>query len=659
MIPLFTFGLPADAAAWGSLALAPATFFAWRFGKQRALRKPLFTALLLAMGASGLSLAYIHGYLGGGPRIIDATSYFLEARTLAHGAFSFEPPIPSGSFRGRFLTSPLGESRLSVIFPPGYPLVLALGFLMGKPMWIGPLLAFGLVLVTYFLGRRMFRDERVALGAAALSMLCAALRYHTADTMAHAWAALLLSSSLLALTHRGWRWTLAGGLAAGWLIATRPVTGALGLMLAFYWLGFSRRSLVFSAALLPGLGLLAYHQYVATGNWFGSTQMHYYALADGPPGCFKYGFGDSVGCVHEHGDVVKSTLSQGFGLWQALTTSLHRLSWHMLDLANLEPLWLVLPYAVFKGRLRPPVRLLGAAALGIIVAYAPFYFNGSYPGGGARFYADVLPLEHVLMAWGLSQLGGFRLALPLALAGFAFHASHAHRALAMRDGGAPMFASSALEKHGVKAGLVLVNTDHGFNLGFDPSALDATRSSVIARFRGDSHDRVLWENLGRPPAYRYEFAPWSLDPGPRITPLEVALDSTLSFEAEAEWPPLNVAGGYAIPAHSAVACASGGRVLNLVPTGQSTLELTLEASALRAGVHRMELGWVKGASHVLAFTASSSATSHRETVSFDAAECRVTRVGEWPLSAGRNELVISLEGAAARLDFIRLTPVGP
>lgn len=658
MTPLLTFGLPADAAAWGALALALPCFVAWRMGKVHALRRPRLTALALACCASGLSFAYIHGYLGGGPRIIDATSYFLEARTLAQGAFSFEPLAPSGSFRGRFLTNPLDEAKLSVIFPPGYPLVLSLGFLIGKPMWVGPALAFGLVVTTYFLARRLFHDERVALGAAALSVLCAALRYHTADTMAHAWAALLLAFCLLALTYRGWRWTLAGGLAAGWLIATRPVTGALGLVLAFYWLGASRRSLVFSAALLPGIGLLAYHQFAATGEWFASAQMHYYSLADGPPGCFKYGFGPSVGCVHEHGDVVKNTLTDGFGVLQALVTSLHRLSWHMLDLANFEALWLVLPYAVFKGYRHQPVRLLALASLGIILAYSPFYFNGSYPGGGARFYADVLPLEHVLVAWGLSQLGGFRVAVPLALAGFAVHASHAHRALALRDGGMPMFSSSALEERGVQAGLVLVNTDHGFNLGFDPSALDAWQQPVVARYRGDSHDRVLWEHLGRPAVYRYEFAPWSATPGPFIVPLDLTPDRTLTFEAEAEWPPLNVSGGYALPVHTAEPCSSGGRVLEFVPTAGDTLSVTLEANTLRAGRHRVEVGWVRADHDDVPFVAATSTVSHHETVSFAGGSCGVVPLGDWHMPSGRQELVISVKGVRAKLDFIRLTPVG-
>ncbi len=39
-----------------------------------------------------------------------------------------------------------------------------------------------------------------------------------------------------------------------------------------------------------------------------------------------------------------------------------------------------------------------------VLAYAPFYFDGDYPGGGARFFADILPLEHVLVGLALHLL---------------------------------------------------------------------------------------------------------------------------------------------------------------------------------------------------------------------------------------------------------------
>ena len=67
------------------------------------MRRSLWLAAL-CLAAFALSCAYLHYYLRGGPRIIDATSYLLEARSLANGSFTFHVPDPTGSFRGRFLS---------------------------------------------------------------------------------------------------------------------------------------------------------------------------------------------------------------------------------------------------------------------------------------------------------------------------------------------------------------------------------------------------------------------------------------------------------------------------------------------------------------------------------------------------------------------------
>ncbi len=183
----------------------------------------------LSLGAALLSAGYLHHYLRGGPRIIDATSYFLEARALSEGYFAFPVPDPSGSFRGRFLLTPPEATTLTVLFPPGYPaLLLALGFWWAHPWRWAPSWQRALTWVTARAGARTVRQSRCRSLAATLSVLCAALRYHTADTMSHGWAAMLLSRSA-ARSAEGEALTLVGaGLALGMLVATRPVSGRHG-----------------------------------------------------------------------------------------------------------------------------------------------------------------------------------------------------------------------------------------------------------------------------------------------------------------------------------------------------------------------------------------------------------------------------------------------
>jgi hypothetical protein len=549
----------------------------------------------LAVAGALASYGYLHHYLHGGPRIVDATSYFLEGRTLAEGKLAFDVPSPSASFRGRFTS--FRDGALSVIFPPGYPLALAAGFLVRAPLLVGPLVGGLLVAATYFTTRELVRDERAARVAAVASLLSAALRYHTADTMSHGLSALLLVGALGSAARGGPFGTGAAGMAAGFLLATRPVTGVVGIALAA--LVVARRPearlarlATFAALVLPGVLLVLLHQSAATGSPFRSTQLAYYAVADGPPGCFAWGFGN-VGCRFEHGDFVKRELADGFGLAEALRITGLRLALHVTDLVNFAPLSLLLPWALVRHRREPGVLLLGAGTLAVMVGYAPFYYPGSYPGAGARFYADALPLEHALLGLALTKLHVARFLPATALLGFGLHAVHAHVALAERDGGRPMFEPGVLERAGVRAGLVFVGTDHGFALGHDPAVRDPRRGILVAREHGDAHDAALVRRLGFPPTYRYGY---SAETG-RITlaPYVPRSKSPFRFEAEADWPPLDVPAGWVHPDFRP--CLSRGRGLHLraAPTVATTLELV----APEPGDYELVIGWLADPGTVL------------------------------------------------------------
>ncbi len=589
-------GAPASASAWLALALGALLLLARPLVPARLRRRwgaaPLALELTgAALLAALLSVLYVQHYLRGGPRIIDATSYYLEGKALAHGLLAFTPSLPSGAFRGRFLLSTPSE-QLAVLFPPGYPALLALGFLVRAPLLVGPALAAALTVSTFALGRALGFGPRAALLAALVGALSATLRYHTADTMSHGLAALLLSLSLLgALGQRRWS-ALGGGLALGWLLATRPVTGgvvALGVLLVQR--RHPGRLGLLALGSLPGLALLLLHQHAATGEWLGSTQLRYYALADGPPGCFRYGFGADIGCWFEHGDVLERH-GAGHGPWQALRTTTSRLYVHLADVGNAPWLALLLPVALVVQWSSAGARLLGGLVLALIAAYVPFYFDGSYPGGGARFYSEALPLEHLLLA-GLAVRWRREAWLPpLMLIGYALHASHTHTALQQRDGGRPMYEPEIVAAAGVRRGLLFVETDHGFALGHDPSVRDAATGLVVARRRYDAHDWVLWRRLGTPPSHQYHFDLQGLS-APSVERLSFPAElDRLRFEAEAEWPPLAVSGGWAHPQHLAPACVSRGAGLRLRATGShDAARARLELAVARPGRYRLIAHW--------------------------------------------------------------------
>jgi hypothetical protein len=591
--PYLTFGPSTDAVGravlvLGVVALVTALVdrgaLAARFEKTPSRA---FVALLAA-GAFLLSYGYLGHYLAGGPRIVDATSYFLQARALAQGDLEFGVPLPSGSFRGRFTL--FHDGALSVIFPPGYPLALALGFLVHAPLLVGPIIAGLLVVATYLVTRDILRDERAARVAATVSLLSAALRYHTADTMSHGFSGLLVAVSLVAALRPSRAGACVAGLAVGWLAATRPVTGGIVLLFAFTLLArmdVDRRARVaaFALTLVPGVLLVALHQHAATGSFSRSTQLAYYALADGPPGCFGWGFGER-GCHFEHGDFVKEELARGFGVVEAAKITMLRLLLHVSDIANFAPLGLLVPVALVRFRKEPGVLPVGLTAMAVIAGYLPYYFPGSYPGGGARLYADVLPLEHALLGLSLARFRIARFLPALALLGFAFHGVHAHEALKSRDGGRPMFEPSVLEAAKVRSGLVFVGTDHGFSLGHDPAAHDARRAVVVARERGGAHDFALFEALGRPPTYRYDF---SVETGvARLVPYRPERPEPYRAEGEAEWPPLSVERGWAHPDFRS--CLSRGRGLHL--RASPDVMVALELVPPHRGDYDLSVGWL-------------------------------------------------------------------
>jgi hypothetical protein len=554
---------PDDGPRWLSLVFAAALVGV----APRALRGKPAAALWVAapLAAAALSAAYVLFYLRGGARIIDATAYWLEARTFASGSLTLPMVGPEASVMGRFvLRAPEGAA---VIFPPGYPAVLALGFAIGAPLAIGPLLAACITLATMDLTRWLapasLRGPAVTL-AALVSVVCATLRYHTADTMAHGLAALCVTiaaaAALRARPHGGRPSAVALGAALGLLFATRPVSALAALVL----LPLARRRLgLVALAAIPGVLGWGIYQHAATGSPWLTAQQIYYALSDGPEGCFRYGFG-GVGCLGEHGEFIRSRMPDGFGPLEVLATTGRRLALHASDALGFAPAFAL----VLLGMRRAGA--VGLFPLALTLAYAPFYFDGNYLGGGARMLAEALPIEHALAGLGLATLGDdprrfarrATAVVVASLVGFSFHLGAHHRHLRDREGGRPMFEAGR-----VPPGMVFVDTDHGFNLAFDPSLVRPG-----ARHRGDVTDRLAWRAHGSPPAWRYQHD-WEGGP-PIVTPMRFVDDR---LEGESLWPARSQDGAWAWPVWEAGDCASGGRALRVAPSPAGRVVVGLPA----------------------------------------------------------------------------------
>jgi hypothetical protein len=521
-----------------------------------------------AFVAAFLSLGYVAYYLHGGPRSPLAATYWLEGRAMSRGALSWAAPDPSANFRAHDLlfTAP---DRVAGIFPPGYALLLAPAFLVGAPMLVGPLLAAGLVLATWLLARELAtawgagaeEAERIARVAAGLSILSAALRYHTAEVLPQGASAVALTaalaSALRARRTEDPRLFGVAGLAVGFLVAAHPLSAvAVGAVIAAMSLGARDRVRALSwtlGAALPGALLLLAANRAAVGHAFASPIAAYLAAFE----------------PHEPVTAGKAVLA-----------TLRGLRLHLLDVANLEPLALLAIVPLLRGSPRAP-RLAALVVAGQILLALPLDAASATPGMGARMLAPVVPVEHALVALALLRLAPRRLApaalatFALSLAGFAVHASHDHRLLASADTGHPHYEPDVAREANVTHGLLFFDDDQGFELAFDPG-VPASHGVQAVRLRGDDHDRILYDSLGHPAIHRYIPAAgasgtatvsfWN-PPG--------AGSETYRFEAESDWPPAGITGGRAAVVEVPSSCASEARVLELTPGGAGEATLTI------------------------------------------------------------------------------------
>jgi hypothetical protein len=565
-------------------------------GKRR--RRFLATA---AAAAAFLSLGYIAYYLRAGPRAPEAAVYWLQGRGISRGHLSWEPASGIASFAGHGVAV-LTSGRLAPDVAPGFSSLLALGFAVGAPMVVGPLLAGGVVVATWFLGNEMAaiaglraeRAESTGRLAAGLSITCAALRYHTADPLPHALAGGLVACALalvLRARRRPGSTPLAlCGLALGGVAVVHPLSSiaatavclavASGGLVAGARTGTAVKEQTFAGlrlgavvvGTLPGIVILAVAHHFGAGL----------SLAD------------SVVVPGAAPPLLALTAPSGkppveHVPW--LLHWLHALRAHLADVASFEPLPLVAVFALIGKYRAKGARWAALIIAGHAIVCGIAGQTGVGLGAGAAGLAAVLPVDHALVALALARLFPHSIgraaiaAMGFVAVGFALHGARGHEELAASEPGRPRFEPDFLRERAVTAGIVLFDDDVGYEIASDPGAMPS-HALVAARFRGDDYDRLAYDAFGHPAVHRYDPTPKT---GPTLTPWTPPGEGSDSwrFEAESEWPPAWVAGGDADDLPTPGSCASGalggsgGKVLQLTPRrkvggdveAQATIEL--------------------------------------------------------------------------------------
>src|SRR5262249_53116170 len=195
------------------------------------------------------------------PHVPDEVMYFYQARYFASGHLSNPaPPVPEGF---SFYMVPWASARWYSIFPPGWPAVLAVGFLFGVGWLVNPLLAGLNVILAYRLVLELYSRRTARL---TLLLLCFSpwFIFMSMNWMNHTFTlTCMLLAAVAMLRARAtskWLWAFISGGAVGVVSVIRPFDGLMVAGLLGLWaigLGGKRLRIASLMAFVLGVTLLA------------------------------------------------------------------------------------------------------------------------------------------------------------------------------------------------------------------------------------------------------------------------------------------------------------------------------------------------------------------------------------------------------------------
>ncbi len=267
------------------------------------------------------------------PHLEDELAYWWQAQIQARGKLKIPSPPEPQSFLVPFVVDHRGYRFAK--YPPGWPMLLALGLRLGVFWWVNPLLAGLSLWLLYRLGSRLW-NPKTGLAAVLLAMtspwfwmLAGSLLPHMA-TLVYTGVLLLF---WLALVDREaprplfWWGFVFGAMALVW---TRPWTG-LGVLLPFGVLALWRwrqgrlstgMLLGFAGAALFTAGSFALWQWYVTGSPWQNPYTLWWPY-DRP------GFGPGRGVLPQGHSLRQAWINTRFSLWVGAADLLgwFRVSW--------------------------------------------------------------------------------------------------------------------------------------------------------------------------------------------------------------------------------------------------------------------------------------------------------------------------------------------
>jgi len=367
---------------------------------------PLLLFLLTLISTTLTSILVLDGI----PHIQDSVMYVYQAKTYAAGRIA-NPPLPSQHFWYQHLYP--GENETWGIFPPGWPLILAVGLIFRMPWLVNPFLHSLNVVLIYYLGRMVF-GRRTGLIASVLAILSPFMRIMGANYMAHTselfFMLILWYSGILFQRREKRVWAVTAGVALGMLALIRPLTAVfLGVpvwglyfmpLLLLSRVKCNRKtctSIIISAGVAAAFVLLLLSYNLAlTGEFLMFPSTKYYQIANPDRlGCNKIGFGADRGCIWNY-----FTGEYGHGISDALRSIKFNVSWlnHILFGWPVTSL-IFIPLGFMIAPKRRLAVTLAVLTLLLIFGYSLYWNRGTCYG--PRYYYAATPFLLYLTAIGL------------------------------------------------------------------------------------------------------------------------------------------------------------------------------------------------------------------------------------------------------------------
>ena len=444
-------------------------------------------ALILALVATIAYALIGHLVFAGRPLHVDEITQAFQAKIFASGQFWIPTPEPPEFFNQLLIVN--REGRTFSQFPPGWPALLGLGYLLRAPWLIAPICGGLAVLALDQLLRAAKEPDATRLAAIVLFAVSPWVAFNAASWMNHApttlWLLAGLAATFTASDHDPKRaWLLAaGGLAFGIAFTIRPVDALAFLVPVGIWLGLSllrresswREAALFAAGFAgPAAAFLAFN-HATTGHalllgyeaqWGSAHRLGFHEAPWGPP----------------------HTVARG---WELIARYYRQLQWAMYE-SPLSALSFPALAIVLTRRFRAVDGvLLGGAAL-LSLAYFAYWFEAEHLGPRYLFpLAPLVALWTARLPGVLSTRGAPRwLAGAVAvvigvnvLAGLVVGTPERWRQYATYASGRRWDADSALAEAQIKDAVILVREPWG--------------AQVAARLAGRGVPRPMVERLYR------------------------------------------------------------------------------------------------------------------------------------------------------------------